>query len=221
MTTGAAAYGAIVLAAGASRRMGEGRNKLLEAIEGRAIVARVVDAFLEAGTRRVVVVVGYEAARVRDALAGRDRVEFVPNPDWSDGMGHSLAAGARAWLADGGTDAPGVFVAVGDLPGLASDVIEALCAAHATSSSPRAIFVPTHAGRDGHPVLFGRAHLPALAALGGDRGARSIVEANAAHVHRVPVDTDRILRDVDTPDELTRARVEARSGSPGAAGDDD
>ena len=71
---------------------------------------------------------------------------------------------------------------------------------------PTSIRVPTHAGRDGHPVVFGAAHLAALAALDADRGARSILEANPQDVERVAVGGDGILRDVDTPDALEEAR---------------
>ena len=199
-------YVALVLAAGASTRMGEGRNKLLEEIDGEAVIARVVDAFLAADVRRVLVVVGHEAERVRSALAGRPGVEFVPSRAWAEGMGRSLAAGARSLIGDGGEPVAGVLVTVGDLPGLPSEAIERVLAAHRADPSPLAICLPTHAGRDGHPVLFGAGHLSALAELEGDRGARAIVDANAAHVRRVPVDSDRILQDVDTPEALARAR---------------
>lgn len=199
-------YVALVLAAGASRRMGEGRNKLLEEIEGEALVVRVVDAFFDAGIRRVVVVVGHEAERVRSALAGRPGVELVSNSAWREGMGHSLAAGVRSLTIEGSEPVSGVLVTVGDLPELPSEVIERVLEAHRADPSPRAICLPTHAGRDGHPVLFGADHYAALAVLEGDRGARAIVEANAEQVRRVPVDSDRILRDVDTPEALARAR---------------
>lgn len=216
MTRPAAGYVAIVLAAGASRRMGGAHNKLLEPIEGVPMVARVVDAFVEAGVGRIVVVVGHEAERVRRAFAGRTGVECVLNADWQEGMGRSLATGVRVAIRDEGRSVPGILVSVGDLPGLSAELIERVCAAHAADPSPRAICLPVHAGRAGHPVLFGRAHLPSLALLGGDRGARAIVEDNAAHVRRVPVDTDRILRDVDTPDDLSRAREEIERASDAA-----
>ncbi|MCR9096536.1 MAG: nucleotidyltransferase family protein [bacterium] len=201
-----AGYVAIVLAAGASRRMGEGRNKLLEAVDGRALVAHAVDAFVAAGLQRIVVVIGHEADRVRASLAGRPGVEFVVNVDWADGMGCSLAAGARHLIETESTPVAGVFVTVGDLPGLPPAAIEAARAAHAAAPAAEAICLPSHAGRDGHPVLFGRDHLEGLAELAGDRGARAIVQANEANVRRVAVESDGIFCDVDTPDDLARAR---------------
>ena len=206
MTNARDGYVALVLAAGASRRMGPDRNKLVEEIDGRPLVAGVVDAFLEAEVERVVVVLGHEADRVEGVLADRPHVEFVSNPDWREGMGSSLAAGARAVRAEAGETLRGLFVCVGDLPALPAEVISSLRRLHAEAFSADAICVPTHAGRDGHPVLFGSAHLPALAAQSGDRGARAVVIGHAKQVRRLEVDDDRILADVDTPEELARAK---------------
>jgi molybdenum cofactor cytidylyltransferase len=51
-------------------------------------------------------------------------------------------------------------------------------------------------------VLFGAHHLPALAGLSGDRGARSLIEAAGSHVHEVEIESPGILLDVDTPADL-------------------
>ncbi len=193
----------LVLAAGASRRMGPDRNKLLEEVDGGPVVARVVSALREGGVERVVVVLGYEAERVRAALAGA-ATEFVHNEGWEQGMGTSLAAGAASLLSEDSEHLAGVVVTVGDLPALRAAHVRAVVEGDALG--PVSIRVPTHAGRDGHPVVFGAAHLPALAALEGDRGARSILDANTCDVERVAVDGDGTLRDVDTPDALEEAR---------------
>ena len=193
----------LVLAAGASRRMGPDRNKLLEEVDGRPVVATVASALVEAGLEQVVVVVGYEAERVREALAGV-ATEFVHNEAWEQGMGTSLAAGAASLMSGGTEHLGGVLVTVGDLPGLRAAHVRAVV--DGAPFGPTSIRVPTHAGHDGHPVVFGAAHLAALAALDADRGARSILEANPQDVERVAVGGDGILRDVDTPDALEEAR---------------
>ena len=79
----------LVLAAGASTRMGASTNKLVEEVEGRPLVAWAVDAMIEAGLDQVTVVVGFEAERVRASLRGRS-CAFVSSPDWRDGMGSCL-----------------------------------------------------------------------------------------------------------------------------------
>ncbi|MDH3230607.1 MAG: NTP transferase domain-containing protein, partial [Alphaproteobacteria bacterium] len=86
--------GAVVLAAGQSRRMGA-VNKLLADIDGKPMVARVADAVLASQARPVVVVVGHEASKVRAALAGRD-VRLVDNPEFANGISTSLKHGLRA-----------------------------------------------------------------------------------------------------------------------------
>lgn len=195
----------LVLAAGASRRMGPGRNKLLEIVGGRPLVAAPVAALQEAGIPRIVVVLGHDAGRVREALAGA-QVEFVENTEWASGMGRSLAVGIEAIAGGSGGAASAVFVSVGDLPGLRAVHVEQVVDAWRADPAPERICVPAHDGRDGHPVLFGPAHLPALAALEGDRGARAILDAHSEAIVRVEVASDGILADVDTPDALARAR---------------
>ena len=120
----------------------------------------------------------------------------------------ALAVGASVLVEEDDAGLEGVLVCVGDLPGISPAVVAQVRAAHAEAASPRAICVPTHGGRAGHPVLFGRAHLSALAAQSGDRGARGLILESADDVRRIPVDDARIFDDVDTPEELERARRE-------------
>ncbi|MFO0688342.1 MAG: nucleotidyltransferase family protein [Myxococcota bacterium] len=202
---------AIVLAAGRSARMGSERNKLVEEVGGRPLIAWPVDALRGAGIERIVVVTGFEAERVEAALAGRG-CTFVHHAGWAEGMGSSLACGARRILA--GPERPeAILVCVGDLPGLRADsVVAVLAAVHDGNGRFPAdrIALPTLAGRRGHPVLFGGDHFDALTPLGGDEGARSILRAHAAHVVEVEVDDPGCLRDVDTPAELAEARAQPR-----------
>ena len=112
---------AIVLAAGRSSRMGPERNKLVEPIADRPLVAWPVDALLEAGVDPVVVVTGFEPDRIQAALGERP-CRFVHHEQWPEGMGSSLARGMREILSISPLP-EAVLVCVGDLPGLrAADV---------------------------------------------------------------------------------------------------
>src|ERR1700679_1330829 len=82
--------GAVILAAGASRRMG--RPKALLEIGGRALVVRAAEAALAAPVWPVVVVLGAEASKIRPVLA-RLPVLIVENPAWAEGMASSLRTG--------------------------------------------------------------------------------------------------------------------------------
>lgn len=213
-------FAAIVLAAGRSARMGPGRNKLIETVGDRAVVAWVVDAFEGAQIAPILVVTGHEAPRVREALAGR-ACRFVAHAGWSEGMGSSLACGARALLALDRPPARGVFVSVGDLPGLRAVHVGRLLRAFAedaptsgaagaiegaTAGAADRVWIPTCAGRRGHPVLFGAGWLPALARLGGDEGARTLLRDREERVVEVELGDAGLLHDVDTPAALEAAR---------------
>jgi molybdenum cofactor cytidylyltransferase len=186
----------LVLAAGASRRMGEATNKLCLEVDGKALVAGPVDAMLDAGIDTVFVVTGYQRSDVRSALGGR-AIIFLDHPGWGSGMGSSIAAGLRGILTH--CDPSGVLICVGDLAGLRGEWLQALCNAFAETLSAGGLCVPTYEGRFGHPVLFGRRYFDELLQLDGEAGGRSILRANDSLIRRVPIDSDAILRDLDTP----------------------
>lgn len=187
----------LVLAAGSSSRMGGDRNKLLEPVGGRPLVAWPVEAMRAAGVDPVLVVTGHDSEALRIALAGCG-CRFVSHAGWPEGMGSSIARGARA---AGQLDAEGLLVCVGDLPGLRAFHVTQILEAF---SGREAIVVPVHEGRRGHPVLFGAAFLDALGALEGDVGARPVLDSHPEAIVEVDVGSDAVLRDVDTPTELAR-----------------
>jgi molybdenum cofactor cytidylyltransferase len=186
--------GAVVLAAGLSRRMG-GPNKLVAEVEGAPMVSRVVDAALATAARPVVVVTGHDAARVRAALAGRE-VIFVHNPDYAAGLASSLKAGVAAL----GDKLDGALVCLGDMPWVRPEHVEALLAAFADDTA--AICVPVHERKRGHPVLWPARYFGEIARLEGDVGARALLDEHADRVRLVPVADPGVALDVDTPDAL-------------------
>ena len=187
--------GAVVLAAGLSRRMG-GRNKLLLDVDGAPMVARAADAMLASPARPVVVVTGAEAAGVRAALAGRELI-FVHNCEPATGLSSSLRLGVAAL----GAKVDGAVICLGDMPWVRAEHVEALIAAFAVSGE-RPICVPIHGRKRGNPVLWPARHFPAIAALTGDEGARSLLDAHASEICYVPVDDPGVTLDVDTPEAL-------------------
>lgn len=195
----------LLLAAGRGRRFqaatGETSapaDKLLAPVDGIPVARRALGA-LAAGCDAVVAVVRPDASpALRAALAG---ARVVDAADADLGMGHSLAAGARAAAADG---ADAVLVMPADMPWLAPATAAAIAAlareGDAAARASRIVVPALPDGRRGHPVAFGAAHLPALGRLAGDRGARSVLAAHPARI--AAVDDAGILRDVDTPGDL-------------------
>jgi molybdenum cofactor cytidylyltransferase len=189
---------AIVLAAGRSSRM-EGVNKMLAAIDGKPMVARVADAALASKARPVIVVVGHEADQVRAALQERD-LAIVRNPDFESGLSTSLRRGLSA-LPDG---VAGALVCLGDMPRIGADAIDRLVEVFDPEGGS-AICVPVYKGKQGNPVLWARRFFPEIMEITGDVGARHLIGAYADQVRKVEMPTDDVLFDVDTPGGLDAA----------------
>lgn len=117
-----------------------------------------------------------------------------------EGMGASLACGVAASRA-----ASGWVIALADMPAIRPATIRSV-AAHLAAGAR--IVTPAHNGRGGHPVGFAAEFGPALAALGGDQGARPIVRAHAADVMRFETDDPGIFHDIDTPADLAAPDVD-------------
>ncbi|MFT5355428.1 MAG: xanthine dehydrogenase accessory factor [Polyangiales bacterium] len=186
--------GAVVLAAGTSSRAGK-QNKLLAIVDGKAMVRRVVETTLEAASP-VVVVLGHEAGRVREALEGLE-VNFVHNKGYASGMGTSIAAGIAALRAMG---ADAALVALGDMPFVRAEDLHLLVAAHTTSTQH--LIVAPESGRAehrrlGNPVLWPNRYFDALEALDGDVGGKVLMLRSPGAVLRIPIDDVGVLRDMD------------------------
>src|SRR5271165_425166 len=182
--------GAIVLGAGASSRMGASKQ-LLE-LGGKPLIALAVDAALGSQARPVVVVIGADAERVREAISGRP-VCVVLNPEWSSGLSSSIRVGMAALLAaEPALDA--ALLALCDQPALSPEVIGRLAALHRATGR---IAASRYGGRNGAPAVFGRRHFAALEALTGDEGARGILNGDPGCV--VAADLPEMGFDMDTP----------------------
>jgi molybdenum cofactor cytidylyltransferase len=188
---------AIILAAGRSSRFGEA-NKLLEEIDGEAMVARVAALALASRARPVIVVTGFEAERVAAAL-NESGTTIVHNPDYAQGMSTSLRAGLRALPGE----SDGALILLGDMPRVNPSVFDALLAAFAANGT-ESICVPVHAGRRGNPVLWGGAYFAEMMQLSGDRGAKQIMRLHPGKVVEVEVATSAIFEDVDLAADLDR-----------------
>ncbi len=185
------ALAGIVLAAGTSSRFGAA-NKLLADWRGQPMLRTVVEAVLATELDPVIVVTGHEAEQVEAALAGLD-VQFVRNPDFASGQASSVRTGVAAvpgWCN-------GAMLLLGDMPRICPGEINALIDAFAGEAS---IVVPQFGGQRGNPVIFGKAHFPVLEKLTGDKGARELLSGSG--VTLVEMDTDAVLRDIDTPEAL-------------------
>jgi molybdenum cofactor cytidylyltransferase len=190
---------AIILAAGRSTRYGAA-NKLLQDLDGMAIVRRVALAALESRAQSVTIVLGHEGDRVADALAGLD-VKLVRNAEYAQGLSTSLKAG----LASLPADVDGAIVCLGDMPRITAEHIDRLIAAFAPKEG-RSIAVPVHKGKRGNPVLFGRTLFAEILEAEGDTGAKHLIGRHADEVAEVDLGSDAIFIDIDTPEALAQLK---------------
>lgn len=185
-------HAVIVLAAGASRRMGQ--PKQLLAVDGVPLLRRVVQVAIEAKIGKVWVVLGANAEKVRPVLAGLP-VETVVNEAWEEGMGASIRAGMAAIGGDL-SGVPGVIIVLGDQPEVSAGHLIQL--SQAMIATGKSIVASRCAGRLSPPVLFGPGHFSILRQMKGDAGAKGLLEANPDGM--AIVDTGD-LGDLDTPDD--------------------
>jgi len=199
---------AVVLAAGKSERMEYPKTLLIFGKE--TVVDRVIRVCAEGGCDPVIVVLGSEEERIR-ANASLAGAQVVSHPGFAAGRTSSLQAGLRALPAE----AEAFLLFPVDHALVESGTIAALLEARAESG--RAIVVPVHDGRKGHPIVCDRSLVDAFLALPPDAPARQITGAYPARVHELPVDDSEVLRDLDTPSDY-HAALEVYSARGGEAG---
>lgn len=185
----------VLLAAGAATRFGG--DKLLAELSSGQSVAELACANLRPAVDRLIAVVrpGASELAARLAAVGAEICVFA---DARQGMGASLAHGVRQ-----ASDANGWLIALGDMPLVAS--ADARRIADALRAGV-AIVVPEVAGRSAHPVGFSSRFRAELADLHGDQGARSLIARHADVVLRLPLDNVYCRVDIDTAEDLSRAR---------------
>jgi molybdenum cofactor cytidylyltransferase len=195
---------AIVPAAGLSSRMGQ--NKLLMHFGGKSLIEHAVDTLMKSGVDEIVVVLGHEAHLVRSRLEGR-RVRFVENPDFCEGLSTSVRAGIGA--VPKGADAIMVYLA--DQPLLEPDEIRRLIQAFADAKrSGKSIVVPLFGNERGNPVILDASYREMVLDIAGDVGCRRVIKTHPEQVFTVQMNSDHVVRDVDTPEDFLRMRGEER-----------
>ena len=181
----------LLLAAGSATRFGS--DKLQHPLPHGVAIAVQAARHLKAEVPRVVAAVRPGAQETARALAA-EGCEVVVCERAAEGMGASLACAAQA-----AGDADGYLVALADMPFVRPSTIAAVRDALAGGA---VIAAPYFRARRGHPVGFAGRLRSALAALAGDAGAKSVLDAHAAQLVKVPVGDPGALRDIDKPSDL-------------------
>lgn len=180
----------LLLAAGRAARFGRDKRREL-LCKGLTLLELSIDCYRQTGLR----VVTCLSADTSDddlelMLRARGNACLRCN-DAPQGMGATLAEAVQTF-ADA---APALFIALGDMPVVHRETLDALEA----QAHPGRIVLPCFEGHRGHPVLFGSEFFSQLASLGGDRGAVSLLQQHDQACRVVSVKDPGVLRDVDRP----------------------
>ncbi len=186
---------AIVLAAGASQRLGQ--PKQLVRFQKETLVDRAIRLAQQAGASPRIVVLGAQADAIR-ATALLDGVTVLVNMDWAEGMASSIRCGMEALVRMEPT-AQGVLLLACDQPTLTSAHLQTLIASCCSTGKIAASF---YAGRTGIPAAFPASVFPVLQQLMGDAGARTLLRGKTEQVMPVPFSGGEA--DVDMPEDLAK-----------------
>jgi molybdenum cofactor cytidylyltransferase len=188
--------GLVMLAAGASSRMGQ--PKQLLKLNGESLIRRATLAALHSVCQPVVIVLGANEAFIRPEIADLS-VQIVENPDWEQGMGSSIQIGIRQLL----TTQPPIQAAVlmlCDQPLVDTSLINQLVECYKTSQG--AVVASEYNGQLGVPALFDQKLFAELLQLDGPAGAKKIIEKYKPTCYRLPFPEGAL--DVDTPEDYEK-----------------
>lgn len=186
---------AIVLAAGQSKRMG--RSKALLSWGERTVIETIVHTLMPFNLADIVVVTGDKAKDVERVLK-KTPARPVFNPFYIVG---EMLSSLKAGLQSLGDEISACLVIMGDQPQLSPRVLRHILSVG--SQEIDRIIAPTYQGQRGHPILIPRKYWPQLLAL--THGApRQVI--NQLPITTISVDSDNILRDIDTPEQYAQAK---------------
>lgn len=195
-------FGAVILAAGFSSRMGE--FKPLLPLGNGTVLEHVVQTLKHADITPVVVT-GHNHLAV-ETLTAKLNVASVHNADFAKGMFTSIKKGF-AWAAE--QNFCGIFLWPTDIPLVRPSTLLFLQADFAQNESAYDLWQPTFFGKNGHPPLLKHSLAQQIATAPDDTNLRDILAALPADRKcKVPVCDRYILRDMDYPEDYTRLVAE-------------
>ena len=191
--------GILILAAGASSRLGEAKQLLK--FEGKTLLRRAAETALAANQYLVAVVLGFNADVLKTEIEDLP-LEIVAATDWQDGMSRSISAGLRR-LTETAPDLSAAVVMLCDQPLITLQTIEKLIEEY--QKTGKAIVAAEYNETIGVPALFAREKFDELLALKGDAGARSLIKKQAAS-ELAKIAVPEAAFDVDTPTDYKNLR---------------
>jgi len=193
-------FAGVILAAGASSRMG--RDKALLPWRGGTFLSAAIR-MLQPVTELVIVVAGANSASLAP-ITDAHAAFIAVNPDPQQGQFSSLQVGVQEVL-NRGRDA--AIVTLVDRPATEIETVEQLKRSFLSAGENVWAVVPDYQGRHGHPILIGREMMEAFLRAAAGSNAREVEHANQGHILYVPVSDPLVAANVDTPEDFERLRA--------------
>jgi molybdenum cofactor cytidylyltransferase len=187
----------VILAAGASSRMG--RDKALLPWRGGTFLSAAIRA-LQPATDLVLVVAGANSDDVAP-IVNANAAFLVVNPDPKQGQFSSLRTGLQEVL-NRGRDA--AIVTLVDRPAAAVATIEKIKDDFLAADDSIWAVVPEYAGKHGHPIAIGREMISAFLDAPDSSSARDVEHSLQDHIRYLPVDDPLVVANVDTPEDFAK-----------------
>ncbi|MEM1611610.1 MAG: nucleotidyltransferase family protein [Sulfolobales archaeon] len=191
--------GAVILAAGESKRMGF--PKQLIEVCGEKIIRIVIRKALDMGFGDIVVVLGHMARDIARYIDDMTGVKIIVNPRYREGMSTSLIEGVKNLRKD----IEAFMVILGDQPFISKETMRKIIESYYGVEEKPLMVIPTYRGLRGNPVLISSRIITDIMELKGDIGARALMEKYRAYIYYVETQDPGVVLDIDTKEDLERA----------------
>jgi molybdenum cofactor cytidylyltransferase len=188
-------WGAIILAAGQSKRLGQPKQLLL--FQGKTLLEHALDAIRPLVGERYRVVLGAYEQEILNALSPQ-HFHHISNPSWESGMASSLQIGLQDLLREASID--GIFLVVSDQPFVDVTIVNKLLNKHLQSD--KNLIASTYGDTIGVPAFIHSSYFGQLLELTHDAGAKKLFYTFPQDLATIPFPQGSV--DVDTLEDYQR-----------------
>ncbi len=182
--------GAIILAAGASTRLGQPKQNLIYA--GKSLLQRTIEAAIEAACQPIAVVLGANYEKILPQVKDMP-VHILFNSHWQQGLSTSIKAGLST-IQNAEAGVTDVILLLCDQPFVNASLLRKLIATK--KQTGKGIVACSYSNTVGVPALFGRSFFSSLQSLGAQDGAKKLLLSHQDQLATISFPLGNI--DIDT-----------------------